>query len=927
LFVQGNYKGQLSARGESVLLYDTIGRLVNSNSFPGNPGVAQSYLRVTEIMYHPAGGTNAQDFEYIELKNIGPSTLNLTGVRFTNGIEFNFTGSAVTTLASQQSVLLVKNLAAFTSRYGSGLNVAGQYSGNLEDRGETLWLEDAVGEKILEFAYDNQWYPITDGLGFSLVIRNENASWDTWGDKASWRPSGQLNGTPATPDPGPPSIPAVLINEALTRSDTPPPSDTIELYNPTTQVADIGGWFLTDDFNTPKKFRIPNTVTIPAGGYVTFDESDFNPNPGVAPGFALGSDGDEVYLFSGDANTNLTGYFHGFTFGAAEDGVTFGRYVTSLGEEHFVAQLAASLHATNAGPRVGPIVINEVMYRPPDIGTNDNSSDEFVELLNISSNSVPLFDPAAPTNTWQVKGGIDFVFPTNITVQAGAYLLLVNFDPANATTADGFRTKYRLSGSVALYGPYSGKLNNSGDNVELKKPTTAVAGNTPYVLVDKVAFQDSSPWPAGADGYGLSLQRKAPGEYGNDPVNWVAAPASAAAATVTNATPPVITAQPANQTIVAFTNGSITVTATGTSPLSYQWRYNGLNIPGATSDTLALPNFQPEQAGRYEVVVFNSAGSQVSSAAQVSAFFPVTILGQPQSRTITLGSVTNVTLTNMSFSVFAASSGPISYQWRFNGVNIPGGTNATYTLTSVSITNAGTLDAVVRDSARILITDPVTLTVLVLPTVRQSLAAATTIVQGDNITYTIVVSGFPPPFNYQWRKGTTIYTNILSSSTTSTFTLFNQQPADGGLNRCVVTNLAGSAATFNQLTILADADGDHVPDVFETQYGLKPNDPSDALDDPDHDGSSNLHEYQAGTNPTNALSVFKIDGFALTNAAGFRFVAVSNKTYSVQYSPAVNGSWINLSNVVSRTTNRTISITQPRVSTNRFFRIVTPQQP
>jgi len=929
LFVQGNYKGQLSARGESVLLYDTNGRLVHTNSFAGNPSPAQNYLRITEIMYHPAGGTNADDFEFIELKNIGPTTLNLTGVRFTNGIQFNFTGSTVTNLASGERVLLVKNLAAFTSRYGAGLKIAGQYSGNLENRGETLRLEDGVGEKILEFAYDNQWYPVTDGLGFSLVIKNENAPWDTWGDKASWRPSGQLNGTPADIDPGPPSIPAVLINEALTRSDTAPPTDTIELYNPTAQGANIGGWFLTDDFNTPKKFRIPDTTAIPAGGYLTFNESDFNPNPGVPPSFALSSGGDEVYLFSGDANTNLTGYVHGFSFGAAEDGVSFGRYVTSVGEEHFVAQSSRSLGATNTGPKIGPIIITEIMYRPPDTAGADNSLDEFIEFFNLSADNVSFFNPLLPTNTWQIKGGVDFVFPTNVTLAANSYLLVVNFDPANANLSDEFRARYNVPNNVALFGPYAGKLNNSGDNIELKKPTTPLAGKTPYVLVDKVAFQDGPPWPSGADGYGLSLQRRDFSKYANDPANWVAAPPTAAAETVTALTAPVITAQPANATIVAFTNGALSVTASGSEPLSYQWRFNGANIAGATGATLQLANVQPEQAGNYKVVVFNSAGSEVSTEATVNVFFPVTIFAQPQARTITLGSVTNVTATNLVFSVFAASSGPISYQWRFNGANIAGATNSTYALTSVSTTNNGTFDAVVGDSVRTFVTDPAPLTVLVLPVVRQGLPGATTIVQGDNITYTIVVSGFPPPFFYQWRKGTTIYTNIFSSSTTSSFTLFNQQPADGGLNRVVVTNLAGSTAAFNQLTILADADGDHVPDVWETQYGFKPNDPSDGLDDPDHDGSSNLHEYQAGTNPTNALSVFKIEGFVLTNSAAFRFLAVSNKTYSVQFAPALaNAPWVNLSNVVARTTNRTIAITQPKVAnTNRFYRVVTPQQP
>ena len=175
----------------------------------GNPSLAQRYLRVTEIMYNPSPLTtitnDAQQFEYIELKNISTNTtLNLTGVRFTNGIYFSFTGSAVTSLSPGQTVLIVRNQALFTARYGGGFNIAGQFTGALDNGGEMLRLEDAVGEKILEFDYNNTWYPITDGLGFSLVIVNENALWSTWGQTASWRASGGLNGSPGVTDPAPP---------------------------------------------------------------------------------------------------------------------------------------------------------------------------------------------------------------------------------------------------------------------------------------------------------------------------------------------------------------------------------------------------------------------------------------------------------------------------------------------------------------------------------------------------------------------------------------------------------------------------------------------------------------------------------------------------------------------------------------------------
>ncbi len=330
LFVQGSYKGQLSARGETISVIDDTGRVVDAHPYPGNPSPAQQYLRITEIMYNPpplAGNTNdSQSFEFIKLKNTGSAALDLTSVRFTNGIYFDFSGSAVTTLAPGEVVLVVRDSAAFTARYGSGFNIAGQYDGALDNAGERIQLIDASGEEILDFSYNNSWYPITDGLGFSLTVVDEQAEPDLWGNKSNWRASGQLYGEPGATVPTYPTIAPIVINEALTHSVMPPPTDSIELYNPTTTDVNIGGWFLTDDYFAPQKYRIPNDTVIAAGGYLVFDESHFNPLPGVPPSFALGADGDEVYLFSGDAQTNLTGYVHGFQFGAAPDKVSFGRY-------------------------------------------------------------------------------------------------------------------------------------------------------------------------------------------------------------------------------------------------------------------------------------------------------------------------------------------------------------------------------------------------------------------------------------------------------------------------------------------------------------------------------------------------------------------------------------------------------------------------
>ena len=202
LFVIGNYSGRLSARGEAVRLFDANGREVISVAYPGNPSPAQQFLRITEIMYHPvpppAGSAfTDEDFEFVQLKNVGSTNLDLSGVRFSMGISFDFTAGDVTLLPPGEAVYLVKNLSAFTAHYGKGFNIAGTYEGNLNNAGEKLRLEDAAGESILEFSYNNSWSPSTDGLGYSLVIADEKMPWSVWGERASWRASQTVGGSPA----------------------------------------------------------------------------------------------------------------------------------------------------------------------------------------------------------------------------------------------------------------------------------------------------------------------------------------------------------------------------------------------------------------------------------------------------------------------------------------------------------------------------------------------------------------------------------------------------------------------------------------------------------------------------------------------------------------------------------------------------------
>ena len=146
------------------------------------------------------------NFEYIELKNIGAASLNLEGFTLSGGVSFTFPSLS---LAAGQRVLVVKNQAAFAARYGAGHTIAGEYTGGLGNQGNRLVLQGRWREPILDFTYEDGWYPITDGFGFSLVVVNENAPAAAWDTKAQWRPSGALGGTPGDADGAPPGIPLV----------------------------------------------------------------------------------------------------------------------------------------------------------------------------------------------------------------------------------------------------------------------------------------------------------------------------------------------------------------------------------------------------------------------------------------------------------------------------------------------------------------------------------------------------------------------------------------------------------------------------------------------------------------------------------------------------------------------------------------------
>lgn len=155
--------------------------------------VAES-LRVSEIMYHPADPNT----EFIELTNIGNESLNLNLVRFADGVEFTFPNYP---LAPGGYCLVVEDVAAFRAKYGANVPVTGEYTGSLNNGGERIQLLDAVGTTILDFRFDDKWFDVTDGEGYSLIVKDpRTTAADSYGDKTRWQASTRPGGSPGIAD-------------------------------------------------------------------------------------------------------------------------------------------------------------------------------------------------------------------------------------------------------------------------------------------------------------------------------------------------------------------------------------------------------------------------------------------------------------------------------------------------------------------------------------------------------------------------------------------------------------------------------------------------------------------------------------------------------------------------------------------------------
>ncbi len=264
--------------------------------------------------------------------------------------------------------------------------------------------------------------------------------------------------------------------------------------------------------------------------------------------------------------------------------------------------------------------------------------------------------------------------------------------------------------------------------------------------------------------------------------------ATSASATLTVHVGPSVTTPPANLTVTAPAAAAFSVVAAGDTPLTYQWRRNGTNIPGATSASYTLtPTKGSDSGATFDVVVTNAYGSASSALATLTVHVAPSITTSPTNKTVTApGPVT--------FAVVAAGDAPLSYQWRRNGADIPGATSTSFTLNPTDVTDTGAkFDVVVTNAYGSATSALANLTVNPEP-VPPSITtdpASLAVAAPAPAAFSVVADG-DEPLTYQWRRNGI----DIPGATTDFYTLDPSAGSDTGATfDVVVTNAYGSATS------------------------------------------------------------------------------------------------------------------------------------
>jgi glycosyl hydrolase family 18 (putative chitinase)/HYDIN/CFA65/VesB family protein/ASPM-SPD-2-Hydin domain-containing protein/Ig-like domain-containing protein/immunoglobulin I-set domain protein len=358
---------------------------------------------------------------------------------------------------------------------------------------------------------------------------------------------------------------------------------------------------------------------------------------------------------------------------------------------------------------------------------------------------------------------------------------------------------------------------------------------------------------------------------------------------------PSIVSQPASQTITAGQTATFSVTASGTSPLSYQWSKNGAAMSGAISSSYTTPaETSSDNGAQFTVIVSNSAGTATSNIATLTINVPPLITTQPTSQTVNAGQTA-------TFSVTASGTAPLSYQWKNSGMAISGATSSSYTTPAEATSDNGTqFTVIVSNSAGSVNSNGATLTVnsaVAAPSITTQ-PPNQTVVVGQTANFSVTASG-TSPLSYQWSKNGT----AINGATSPTYTTPPTISSDNGAQFTVLVSNAAGSATSNAATLSVNA----------ATFLLSANPTTLAFGNVNTGSSSLLTVALTNSGNSNVIvSSVSISGPGFTASgvsAGTIVAAGKTTTLNVTFAPAATGSVTGSVSILSNASNSPATVT------------------
>lgn len=352
-----------------------------------------------------------------------------------------------------------------------------------------------------------------------------------------------------------------------------------------------------------------------------------------------------------------------------------------------------------------------------------------------------------------------------LALHSHAYAVTVSSQPSDTSVTEGQSVSFRLAATTTTGGSiaYSWfkdrtRLSNTSSSLSISSVTASNAGSYSCMVADSASTYVCKSFTL----------------------------------TVNSAAPVNITQQPVSWSAVEGTATKVSVAASGSGPISYQWYKNGTAISGATSSSLSISSVTSSNAGNFHVIVKNGISSVTSATATLTVTQPfqaVSITQHPVSKVVMEGS-------GVSLNVAASGSGTLSYQWYKNGTAISGATSSLFSIASAITSNTGNYYAVVRNSSSSATSNTVSLSVTAFQRVsitQQPVSKSLTV--GGATSFAVTATG-TGPLSYQWYKNGV----AISGATSSSLALSSVTTSSSG-NYYVVVRNSGSTATSTTVSL------------------------------------------------------------------------------------------------------------------------------